>query len=419
MNLREGRWAILIGLVLHALFLSSLSAQFLNPLFAEAEQAHGQAGDYFGIYQAGDNFIQGKSIYDWERYRNESEPRVPYFYFYRYLPPTAMIASIGTLLLSPWAAYWNWVIVNELILGLLILWILRLDRFPMQQRRYHAALWLGFFPFYLEQWMGQFSFLMTAFLWIMLRDTMPDRVPHGREPAPAGRALRAWIASIGLKSFTALFAISYLARRQIRPVMIAAGAVIIACAPYYVARPEDLKQFLFVNFRPLPPGVHGGTLGASALIRLLGWTIPESIAAIRIDLRLFDIYLGNVPVFAFDFLVIVGLIWIVVRRAGRIPIQLQVSLWLLAFFMIFTDIWEYHYVMVLPILTAVGLTSGSTFVLWIGLLFALPTPYALFAQNGSLSLVGELLQHASKAVPTMLLFVWILRRCRAFSRQEM
>ena len=79
MNLREGRWALLAGVVLHILFVGSLKTQDLNPLFIEAKHAYGQAGDYFGIYQAGDNLVHGWSIYDAEDYRNEADRRVPYF----------------------------------------------------------------------------------------------------------------------------------------------------------------------------------------------------------------------------------------------------------------------------------------------------------------------------------------------------
>ena len=70
MTLRAGRWAILLGILIQIIFIASLFTQFLNPLFIEAERAHGQAGDYFGIYHAGDCLMRGHSIYDWEMYRN-------------------------------------------------------------------------------------------------------------------------------------------------------------------------------------------------------------------------------------------------------------------------------------------------------------------------------------------------------------
>jgi hypothetical protein len=293
---------------------------------------------------------------------------------------------------------------------MIVIWILRLDAYPVRSRRLHAALWIGFFPFYLEQWMGQFSFLMAAFLWILMRDGMPDRPVLAREGRLPGRSFRAWVASVGLKSYTALFAISYLRRRQIRPVLLCAGIVVLACAPYYIARPEDLKQFLLLNFRPLPPGVHGGTLGTSALIRMLGWCLPETISGRLLDFRIFDVYVGNVPALGVSALVVMATLWATLVRGRRSPINLQIALWILAFFLVFKDIWEYHYVMLLPVVTAIGLGTGSRLLLWMGLLLALPTPYVLFAQDGSLSLGADILHHASKAVPTFVLFGWVLLR---------
>jgi hypothetical protein len=408
-NLREGRWALGLGILVHALFIVSLGTQTLNPLFIEAERAFGQASDYFGIYQAGDNLTHGWSIYDSEDYRDEAQRRVPYFYFYRYLPPTAYFAAIGSLTLTPWAAYWTWIAITEALLTILVLWLLHLDSYPIRDRRWYAAIWLGFFPFYLEQWMGQFSFLMAAFLWVMLRDGLPDAPAAGPRTAPGGRALRAWIASVGLKSYTALFALSYLRRRRIRPVLVCAGAVILACAPYYLARPDDLRQFLWLNFKPLPPGVHGGTLGAAALVRLLGWMLPESITGKRIVMGGEDVYFGNLPVLAFSALVIAATAWIVLRRGDRLSMNAQLSLWVLCFFLVFKDVWEYHYVMLMPVVTALGLGTRSRIPLWIGLALALPTPYVFFGTDGTLPPGGDVLQHASKALPAILLYLWIAR----------
>jgi hypothetical protein len=414
MSLRAGRWALAAGLILHLCFVVSLKTQWMTPLFIEARHAYGQAGDYFGIYQAGDNLVHGWSIYDAADYRNEAVRRVPYFYFYRYLPPTAYVSALGSLVAPPWPSYVSWVILTEILMAALVVAILRLDRFPIRDRRLYAGLWLGFFPFFLEQWMGQFSFLMAAFLWIVFREGMPDRA----EAPPRGRAFWAFTSSVGLKSYTALFAFPYLRRGWIRPVVLCAAIVALSCAPYYIARPEDLKQFLLLNFRPLPPGVHGGTLGASAFVRALGWTLPQSIAEVRLDFRLFDVYMGNVPVFLM-ILVVIGMgLWVTWRYGHRAPINVLLTVWTLAFFLIFKDVWEYHYVMLLPVVTAMGLATGSRTVLWMTLLIALPTPYILFADpnaTGGLPQGASLLHHAAKALPTAVLFGWALRQAATAS----
>jgi hypothetical protein len=82
-----------LGAALHLLFLISLRTHWLDPIFLEAAAAYGQASDFFGIYQAGDNLDRGRSIYDWEGRPEGSPRRVPYFYHYRYLPPT--VAALG------------------------------------------------------------------------------------------------------------------------------------------------------------------------------------------------------------------------------------------------------------------------------------------------------------------------------------
>ncbi|MFB3910261.1 MAG: glycosyltransferase family 87 protein, partial [Candidatus Eisenbacteria bacterium] len=249
--------ALAAGILLHLLFVASLFGQFLNPLFLEAEHCPGQAADYFGIWQAGDNLLHGVSIYDSQDWKNEAVRRVPYFYFYRYLPPTAYVAAVGAWLLDPWTSYVLWAALIEALLVAIVVWILRMRAFPLAERRWQAAVWLGFTPFYLEQWMGQFSFLMAALLWIVLRPTLPDRPRQAREDTPRGAAFVSWAASIAIKSYPALFALPYLRRGRWRPVALCAAAVVLVSAPYYLARPDDVGQFLRLNFHGLPPRILG------------------------------------------------------------------------------------------------------------------------------------------------------------------
>jgi hypothetical protein len=419
-SLRDGRAALLIGVALHVVFVASLFGQFLNPLFVEARHASGQAADYFGIYTAGEDLIHGRSIYSGFEDHGAITRKVPYFYFYRYLPPTAYGAGLTALVLSPWAGYIVWVILTELLLLIIVRSILRLDRHPPGTRRVHAGLWLGFFPFYLEQWMGQFSFLMAAFLWVILRPDLAEGSLRGRFPSaplddgprfvPSKPPFWAWAASIALKSYTALFAISLLRRRQWRPVLLCAGLVLVLCGPYWLFRPEDVRQFLLLNFRPLPPNIHGGTLGASTLVRLLGWNLPAGLAATNLQFGGFDVRVGNLPVFLFGGAVLAATLWAVMRHGKTAPLPLQLALWVLAFFLIFKDVWEYHYVMMLPVVTALALIYRSRFVLWMGLLLALPTPYWILARpDGTLSGAASLIHHASKAGPAVALYVWALR----------
>ncbi|MCA9729712.1 MAG: DUF2029 domain-containing protein, partial [Candidatus Eisenbacteria bacterium] len=185
-DVRFARGVFVLGVLVHLFFLTSLRTHVLDPLFPEASQGYGHASDYFGIYQAGQNLLDGLSIYDSGDYRHEAQPRVPYYYFYRYLPPTAYGAALGAALWSPWTAYWIWTGLNEILLALLLVLLLRTPRGSRARREIMAGLALAFTPFYLEQFMGQFSFLMAVFLWFplraeLLRDPAETRPPRADE----------------------------------------------------------------------------------------------------------------------------------------------------------------------------------------------------------------------------------------------
>lgn len=134
MSLRDGRAALLAGILLHLLFIGSLFGQYLNPLFAEADRSFGQAADDYGIYTAGGDLVQGRSIYSGFEDHTAAERQVPYFYFFRYLPPTACFSALTTLVLSPMAGYILWVILTELLLLLVVWSILRLHAYPIRER---------------------------------------------------------------------------------------------------------------------------------------------------------------------------------------------------------------------------------------------------------------------------------------------
>jgi hypothetical protein len=104
-------------------------------------------------------------------------------------------------------------------------------------------------------------------------------------------------------------------------------------------------------------------------------------------------------------------------RPRRLEVVPALSLWLAAFFLASPQVWEHHYVMALPALVGLYLTRRSRWVLLAWLLLALPTPFGfvglqpIIAANHDLRAFPlepawqPLLQHASKAMPALLLFV--------------
>ncbi|HET6485533.1 MAG TPA: glycosyltransferase 87 family protein, partial [Spirochaetia bacterium] len=256
-----------IGCAVHLLFLVSLLTHWLDPLFFEATTDYGQASDYFGIYQAGDNLTQGRSIYLEGGRPEDSDRHVPYYYFYRYLPPTATFMALTALLLKPWPSYWVWVVINEALLGLTLFSLRRLRSPPSALRRALAGLTLGFSPLYLELWMGQFSLLMAVLLWVTFWPELRagaeggGRIPAAGEgegppeswpqagPKERFRALLrqpslwCWSASVALKNYPAFFAFPWLRLGRWRRVFLGAGLVALSCLPYFLLRPHDVGLY--------------------------------------------------------------------------------------------------------------------------------------------------------------------------------
>ena len=462
--------AFVAALVIHALFLLSLPTGFLNPLFVEASQGHGQASDFYGIYQAGANLLHGYSIYDSADYRHEAPQVVPFYYFYRYLPPTAYGAALIALVLPPQPAYWAWVIVNEALIALVVLSILRLRRWPADRRWLAAALWAGFFPLYIEQVMGQFSLLMAVLLWILWRADALAAEPAGgaRAPGAPGRevnasqprspafarqsrfgpwrgyrwhvdsarpwsATAAWAASIALKTFSAFLAFPYLRDARLKRVVAGMGLVVAMSLPYFLAWPADLREFLRLNLSPFSPQIYKGSFGLQMFLRDLithmpgGWTSPAFAIAGR------SVSIAGLLLLGASALIValaLAATWLpAIRRRGpaqpaeALPTRplrdaLDLALWVTVFFLIFKSVWEYHYVMILPAVTALLLVTGSRAVLSLGVLLGLPTLFGCVRAWTGADPLGPLgdwpgwfrvLYFSAKSVPTLALFGWCLR----------
>ncbi|MBU1700749.1 MAG: hypothetical protein KJ970_01705 [Candidatus Eisenbacteria bacterium] len=441
-----------LALCLHLLFFASLHFGFLNPLYIEANEGHGQASDFFGIYQAGANLSGGFSIYDSDDYRNEAPRVVPFFYYYRYLPPTAYGFALISLILPPWSAYWFWVIVNEILLGLIIWSVVGWRIWPLRRRLIMAGLWLGFFPFYLEQNMGQFSLTMAAMLWFLWRFDIEGAQGKDLGPEPAfswsalwadlrqyrwkqdrfgsPAVLASWTASLVLKSYTIFLVLPYLRDRMLKRAILGGILSAAVCAPYFIRRPNDLVEFARLNFNPTTHRILKGALGLQTFImdgltRLPGsWNnLLFTVGPLRVT-----------PAKAI--LVLVSLA--VVAWAARATLRLHnkpqrraydLAIWSAVFFLIFKTVWEYHYLMILPGLTAVYFVTGSRTVLTLGILMGLPTLYAacpLLTGVASAAPISEwpgwfrMLHFSVKSLPLLLFFIWCTRtEKRAGNRAEL
>lgn len=458
---RRARTVLISAVALHLLFMAALPLGFLDFLFIEASEGQRQASDFFGIYQAGANLVHGYSIYDSADYRHEAPLYVPFYYFYRYLPPTAFLFGGISLVLPPWPAYWVWVVICELILLAVVRSILRDTRWPRTRRYLAASLWLGFFPFLLEQIMGQFSNIMAALLWVLWRAEIARTAPatvegpaasprngSPRSSAPvrtlwAARAILerwrryrwsedrmgsrggvlAWSGGMVLKTFPVLFAVPFLRDRRLKLVLAGGTLAAAASLPYFIFRPEDLREFVRLNFSPFTPVLHKGSFGLHNLLRDAVSHLPGPFLGSHWQIGPVDVTLPGMLVLLVGGVILLLALWGTIRLVDHPErATLDMALWTLAFFLTFKSIWEYHYVMLLPVLTAAYLTTGSSTVLWLGVLLGLPTLYPL--TNSLAGVPGttpfrewpgwyRIIHLGVKSFPTLALFLWTLHRAWA------
>jgi len=448
----------LLACLIHCLFIVSWLTGWLDFLFVEAVRGHGQSADFFGIYQAGENLLRGHSIYDSYDYINEAPLVVPYYYFYRYLPPTAYVAAFGALILKPEPAYWVWLIINELMIALFILTLLKQRRWQVNRRYLAAAICLGFCPIYIEQFIGQFSLTMAMLLWLLWRQddlsqsklvkspVRDDAADDGRHSSsgPAKGILDSakdiiskwrhyswrrdtitswslpiiWAFSITLKSFSIFLTWPYLIEGKLKRVLLTSAISAALCLPYFAFHWHDLTEFLRLNLSPFSPQLYMGSFGLQNSLRDLCVHLPSSLTSVGWSLAGREIHLTRLIMLAISLSIILAAAWASIRyRHQSHRTALNLLLWVTVFFLVFKSVWEYHYIMMLPGIFAVYLVRGSRFVIAMGICLGLPTLYALAPILFDVTPLDGLdswpawfrIVHFSvKTIPTLGLFGWCL-----------
>jgi hypothetical protein len=442
----SSRLVLVVAAIIHVAMLIGWRWQTpLVPYFFDATVLSGGRGlDFYSIYQAGYNARHGADIY-------EGDPAkiavaVPYFTPYRYLPVVAYMVGAALSLFAPLTAYKIWVVVVELTLllcvGLTYRRVRDLDRFARL-----AAMWLCFTPYYLELFMGQFSLVQGALVFGML--LLAD--PHPRPLSPLGRGEstpsnlpigkrgelttfeRLWLASILWKMNTIIFVPVFLRLRRFRILVVTTLVVTVTTLPYFLIFPAHLRDFLANNFGNSVTGHELGNLGFRQLVFELLATLGASASLQRLtQLAVVAIVLGVALLLTFP-----RSQWrLGIRdwksfapsnlqprsaslRGQLSPISNLLSLWLVTFFLVSPQVWEHHSVMLLPALVVAYWQKPDWRILLIWLLLALPTPFGfiglqpVIAANHDLRAFAlepawqPLLQHASKAIPTLLFFLYL------------
>jgi hypothetical protein len=416
---RASRALLGAAILVHLLMLVSWRTGTLNPLFFDAVVTHGVRGwDFYALYQAGHNVLTGHSAYESDGRAIEMVIPGGTYTPFRYLPVSAYTVGALLNLVPPIWAYRLWVAFTEgTLLACVALtgWAVR----DPDRRARLAAMWLCYTPYYLELYMGQFSFVQGALVFAMLVLALRAATARARIGWPFDGA---WIASVLWKQNTALFAPLMVRLRRWRAL---AGATVLAALtsiPYFVLYPGSLDAFLR-NFRGEPPWFQLGNLGFRQLVFDAMWSLGD-VLGIEIPQAA---YVGAQWAVAALFLALPLALLLLDRRPDA---TLHLCLWMTTYFLIYHHVWEHHYVMLLPVLVILTMRSQSSlmmrresWLLWaIYLLLALPTPFYGIDPKGQVAVLDamrwtpirplwqDLLYHASKAVPALFLYAWLAWR---------
>ena len=392
---------------IHCLMLVSLKWGFLDPLFDDAMHRSGQAADFFAVYQAGTNLLDGVSIYS----ASPDRQSVPYFYPYRYHPFVAYTIGFASQFLPPFGAYGLWIILQEILLLLNIM--LTRSLFSEERTKATATIfWLVFTPFYLELFMGQFSFAMTSLVFWAVVAWMRKNVRQGDTW---------WTFSLIVKSNSALFVPVLIRERRWKSLAIGVISAVALGIPYFAAVPGTYDEFARNYTERLSMSTLLGNQGFSGLIgivilRMSGlWTDDLHLLGQRVVQM--D-QLMEIPVLLWTLIVLGSALYITVKATRHDGPELFL-VWLLAFFLFYKHVWEHHYVMLLPVFVLLYyrmMTGHLHFprpVFWSAfLVVALPTAFVfldrspvLFDPELSWETWKSLLYHIPKPFAVLVLFV--------------
>lgn len=321
------------------------------PLHSDTIYRAGKAADFFGVYHAGECITYPKPF---TLYHCPYALKVPYFYSFRYLPVVAFILyPLQTL--NPWVAYVLWVALVELALLLSVILLSHIIEEP-RTRTMAAVILLLSTPYFLELYMGQFTFITAAIYLI-------------------GISLgAAWVAvpvATMLKIFPAATLPAWIKHKWGLPlVFICIDAAILTNIPYFLSRPNSIGEMYYANLyiadRDSMYSSGNYSLASAIGLSLEALKFEDTIKPALIGLR-YGTLLLSILVALFS------------RQQNSLA---QFGLLLLAHFVAYHHVWEHHYSAVILIgVYMLTLPQGSRYtkalILTALVLLALPTPFAL------------------------------------------
>ena len=401
---RASRALLMLAVLIHLVMLVSWRTGTINRLFFDATVTWGRRGwDFYALYQAGHNVLTGYSVYESDGAKIDVVIPGGTYTPFRYLPLPAYTLGVLLNLLSPLWAYRIWVTLIELalLLGVVLTWRTVKDKARVA---WLTVMWLCYTPFYLELYMGQFSLVQGMLIFVMLLSVVRNKAGLGFDLC--------WVASVLWKQNTTLFVPLMVRLGRWRALAFLLLLILLTAVPYFLLYPGSLDAFL-QNFSAEPPWFQFGNMGLRQLVFDTMWSLGDMLGVEITD----AIYVAAQKAVLFLFLVLPLALAILDRR---LDIVYHLSLWVTTFFLVYHHVWEHHYVMLLPVLIALSMRQDSVWLRVIYVLLALPTPFYLIDPQGQVAVLGamrvtpirplwqDLAYHASKAVPALLLYGWLM-----------
>jgi hypothetical protein len=397
---RASRVLLVVALLAHGAMLISWRTGILNPLFFDATVTHGRRGwDFYALYQAGHNVLTGHSVYESDGSQIDAVIPDGTYTPFRYLPLSAYTLGVLLNLLSPLWAYRLWIAFTEvcLLACIVLTWRGIKDR---GRRARLVAMWLCYTPYYLELYMGQFSFVQGTLVFVALLLAL-------RETSELLFDL-SWIGSVLWKQNTALFLPTMVRLRRWRAIGLLVLLLLLTAGPYFVLVPHSLEAFLS-NFHSEQPWFQFGNVGFRQLVFDAMWSAGDVLG---VDIP------GGLYVGAQTAVVVLCLcVPLALTVLDRQPdVVSHLCLWMSTYYLLYHHVWEHHYVMILPVLVILSMRDESPWLWVIYVLLALPTPFYLIDPQGQVAVLDamrwtpirplwqDLVYHASKAVPILVLY---------------
>jgi hypothetical protein len=383
-------------IILHLLLVLLMQTGVLRNFFYDSSELRkGQACDFFAIYQAGDNILCDKSLY-----LDTEGQSTPYSYPFRYLPFSGYILGVFFNNFEPFTAYFIWIVFLEFILTIDIYLTLRLVK---KSKNYLLSIipWLIFSPYFLELYVGQWTFFLASLLFFTIYGLLKSK-----------DIIYTFILAPLIKPNALIITPILIKQRKWRLLIYSSIAILISSFLYFYFFKDDMSVFL-ENFENEMYS-YGGNFGFKSLF----YIIYSRYLGLPFARSLFSLFVLTLGLYT---------LWLTFKSKDLIA---QFTLWICFYFFIYTDVWEHHFVLMMPvfalIFTKLDLSKNlfnSKEILWIiisFLLVSLPSPFIFhffFVSNPPIEIdylnpFYVIIYHMIKIIGVGILYFWALNRIK-------